>query len=195
MIKLIIFDLDGTLVKPRTLALLPGVRGFFHLAIQNACASPGMPSLAIATNQGGVGFRCQLEAERHTFAAWFYPSESSGAARIRRVVSALGGDGQTLPVYASYAYRDQQGRWSPTPDGKDDDPRWRRDWRKPQPGMLLQAMRDCGANPTETLYVGDRDEDRGAARAAGCRFASANEFFSRAWDGYEAIRALREADF
>jgi D-glycero-D-manno-heptose 1,7-bisphosphate phosphatase len=50
--------------------------------------------------------------------------------------------------------------------------------RKPGPGMILEAMRVCEVSePGQVLMVGDREEDRGAAEAAGVRFAWADEFF------------------
>lgn len=39
--------------------------------------------------------------------------------------------------------------------------------RKPQPGMILQALRMSGANPGNTLLIGDHESDIGAAEAAG----------------------------
>ena len=51
--------------------------------------------------------------------------------------------------------------------------------RKPQPLMLKRLMRRFGAEPRETLFVGDMDKDEGAARAAGTRFMWAHEFFDR----------------
>ena len=41
--------------------------------------------------------------------------------------------------------------------------------RKPEPGMLLAAMRDVDAAPGETVFVGDSVRDVQAARAAGCQ--------------------------
>lgn len=40
--------------------------------------------------------------------------------------------------------------------------------KKPSPEPLLQAMKSCSATPSETLMVGDSKSDVGAARAAGC---------------------------
>jgi len=40
--------------------------------------------------------------------------------------------------------------------------------RKPQPGMLLQAMADFAVTPKETLFLGDSLKDIQAAQAAGC---------------------------
>jgi len=43
------------------------------------------------------------------------------------------------------------------------------DCRKPQPGMLRQAMHDLGFHPGEAVMIGDSDADMGAASAAGVR--------------------------
>lgn len=40
--------------------------------------------------------------------------------------------------------------------------------KKPSPEPLLEAMASCSATPSETLMVGDSKSDVGAARAAGC---------------------------
>jgi len=42
--------------------------------------------------------------------------------------------------------------------------------RKPAPGMLFQAQRDCHLDLTKCLYIGDDTRDRAAADAAGCPF-------------------------
>ena len=43
------------------------------------------------------------------------------------------------------------------------------DCRKPQPRMLIEAMRDLGFGPDEAVMIGDSDADMGAASAAGVR--------------------------
>ncbi|MGH1460617.1 MAG: phosphoglycolate phosphatase [Neptuniibacter sp.] len=40
--------------------------------------------------------------------------------------------------------------------------------KKPSPEPLIEAMRYCSTEPSETLMVGDSKSDIGAARAAGC---------------------------
>lgn len=40
--------------------------------------------------------------------------------------------------------------------------------RKPAPDMLLAALADLGARPSEALVIGDSRSDVGSARAAGC---------------------------
>ena len=43
------------------------------------------------------------------------------------------------------------------------------DCRKPQPGMLLQAMEDWRADPAKSFLIGDKESDVAAAAAAGIR--------------------------
>lgn len=40
--------------------------------------------------------------------------------------------------------------------------------RKPRPGMLLQAATEHGLDLANSIFVGDKDSDLSAARAAGC---------------------------
>ena len=51
------------------------------------------------------------------------------------------------------------------------------DCRKPNPGMLLEALEDFGLSPEEAFYVGDMDSDREAAANAGMDFYPAAAFF------------------
>jgi D-glycero-D-manno-heptose 1,7-bisphosphate phosphatase len=46
---------------------------------------------------------------------------------------------------------------------------FRSDWRKPSPGMLLEAMRHLGAKPADTPFVGDQVSDLEAAAHAHCQ--------------------------
>ncbi len=43
------------------------------------------------------------------------------------------------------------------------------DCRKPAPGLILQASRDLGIDPKETVFIGDAVSDMLAGRAAGCK--------------------------
>jgi phosphoglycolate phosphatase-like HAD superfamily hydrolase len=58
-IKLVIFDVDGTLAEAYRLKLLSGVEDFFNLVLAGNCSES--PRVALATNQGGVGMRCWME--------------------------------------------------------------------------------------------------------------------------------------
>jgi beta-phosphoglucomutase-like phosphatase (HAD superfamily) len=52
-------------------------------------------------------------------------------------------------------------------------------WRKPKPGMLLEACRTFEVGPDEAVFVGDHETDAQAAAAAGMRFVYAARFFDR----------------
>jgi len=175
-LKLIIFDMDGTLVEKFTLNLLPGVRPFFDLLLRDGCEA--LPRIAVATNQGGVGLRYWLQQRGERFSQ--YPTEEEVERRLHELAQRLGA-GLHLLTYAAYRYQTKEGFWVPAPPGAGDLPRWQADWRKPGPGMLLQAMQDAGAGRHETLFVGDSTEDQLAAQAAGCAFVWAANFFSQRW--------------
>jgi HAD superfamily hydrolase (TIGR01662 family) len=187
-IKLIVFDVDGTLAKKFTLDLLPGVRQFFELLFKGGC--PHAPKAAIATNQGGVGMRHWMEVGGFGKPKTF-PTHQEIDERMQALVSKLGGESK-MPVYASYRLLTKQGKWTPVPVEEQDNPRWRREWRKPLPGMLLQAMKEAGTSPHETLFVGDREDDRGAAQAAGCAFEWAEDFFGKPWHSCEELERLQQ---
>lgn len=55
--------------------------------------------------------------------------------------------------------------------------------RKPEPGLLLEALRASGVSAEEALFVGDLEIDRLAAERAGIPFRWAAEFF-----GWHAAR-------
>lgn len=55
------------------------------------------------------------------------------------------------------------------PDGTVDEYRREHPWRKPHPGMLLQAARDLELDLGESWMVGDQSRDVAAGVSAGCR--------------------------
>ena len=62
--------------------------------------------------------------------------------------------------------------WCPHhPEGNH--PKWgvECDCRKPEPGMLLRAAKECNIDLAKSWMIGDRDSDVGAARNAGCHGA------------------------
>jgi len=187
-IQLIIFDVDGTLVKRNSLILLPGVREFFQLVFEERCQAVHMPALAIATNQGGVGMRYWMEKNFFGFPGG-YPSEVDVVKRMNDLVTRLCGNGK-IPVYICFRYQDRKGKWSPVPPEAASDSRWSEDWRKPGPGMLRKAMEDAGVASGQTLFIGDRTDDEGAAKAAGCSFAWARDFFTRDWNDCKILKEV-----
>jgi HAD superfamily hydrolase (TIGR01662 family) len=186
-IRLVIFDVDGTLAEKFTLDLLPGVKQFFDLLFNGEC--PDAPKAAIATNQGGVGMRYWMEKGGFGEPEK-YPTREQVNERSEALMKKLGGDSR-LPVYVSFRYMTKEGEWAPIPPEQEHNPRWEREWRKPLPGMLLEAMQEAGVEAEQTLFVGDREDDRVAAEAAGCTFRWAKDFFASPWKGCEEIAAIR----
>jgi HAD superfamily hydrolase (TIGR01662 family) len=199
--KLIIFDADGTLVDD-----MNSVTFDDNVVAKLVTLRHEDVMIAIASNQGGVGLRHWMES------AGFgepdeYPTQQDAMARLSTItgnVSAL--TGKPCRIYAAFAYRTKVGKWAPTPSGSEGDPMWSQEWRKPNAGMLLQAMQDAGATPAETLFIGDMDTDEQAANAAGVEFIHADRFFapdedddqsrhlrrSAAHDGHGATRTGRD---
>ena len=171
--KLIIFDLDGTLVRPFGSELLPGVAEWF--TYWRNLPAWNRPLLALATNQGGVGYRLHREELGGDVDVAKYPTKEQADARVFGVVDRLGLD--PMLVYISYAYRFSHGYWADTPIEFVRHPQWSPNWRKPNPGMLQQALADMGVLPAQALMVGDMDSDKDAANAAGVPFQTATQFF------------------
>ena len=168
--KLIVFDVDGTLAANNETELLPGVAAWRE-------AHPDQ-AITLCSNQGGVGLRLWME-EGGFGDPQQYPTEASINARLRHIANLMDTD-----YYVCFAYQSKKsGKWSPTPIGGEALIEWNPRYRKPAPGMLLRAMMDFGADPSDTLMVGDGDEDQQAAQAAGCRFTRADEFFGRVTTG------------
>ena len=187
--KLIIFDVDGTLTVPHTTQLLPGRREFF-LALATEHKQGKTPSIALATNQGGVGFRYWLES---TPPAWFtekskaeqaaqlaiYPTQAEAETRLSEVAAAITTAFNIWwpATYISFAWQFKSGSWADIPPGAEEDIHWSREWRKPNPGMLEQAILDTSILPRQALMIGDKITDIRAGRLAGCATAWSKDFF------------------
>ena len=170
---LYIFDLDGTLAETWEAGLLPGVA-------ERVAELGNDVDFAVATNQAGVAWNA-VEAEP-------YPRPAEIGNRLVAVAEALlvlkealwlvsiGDEGVDLPPE----------RWRALAAGVTQAaaPLWVRTssdpaWRKPRPGMLLEARRTFDTESDETVFVGDREGDAQAAAAAGVRFVYADRFFGR----------------
>ena len=153
-IKLVIFDVDGTLVTTRSGATfrktaddwqwLPG-----RLDTLKRFKAEGI-KLGVASNQGGVAFG-YLPEEAITYELIRMGNEA-GIDMIRACY--------THPHAGLATYRVE-------------DPR-----RKPEPGMLQEIMEQLETIPQYTLMVGDREEDRMAAHNAEVAFMWAEECFT-----------------
>lgn len=159
--KLAIFDFDSTLVTSSSGAKFPqGVadRVWLPRRLEKLRALRTLGTkLAIATNQGGAAF------------GYFKPHEFDVV--VRRFAQEADIDAVAV------CYEHPQGR---VPELIAESGR-----RKPAPGMLLELMSTFGVSPELTLYVGDREEDREAARRARVAFEWASDFFG---DGDEWLR-------
>lgn len=188
VLKLAILDLDGTVRgavgqrPPNTveeIKILPGVADkLARLRRQNI-------KIVFASNQMGVGIRYAAETwlrgvdSSSALAGWccsrlHYPTAEQvwrlAWATMERVGGADGG-------YLSFYYSPRPGQPC-GPQPPDAGPEWLTGWRKPQPGMLLQACADFNVMPDEALMVGDMRTDRLAAEAIDVRFVFAVEFFA-----------------
>jgi D-glycero-D-manno-heptose 1,7-bisphosphate phosphatase len=153
---LYIFDVDGTLVRTKSGKEFRDGAADWELLpgrkeVLAALKARGA-KIGLATNQGGVAFG-YLD-EEGVWDAMLALAREVGADALRCCPFHPGG---TVPRFRQ-----------DSPD------------RKPRPGMLLGIMGELGVTPGRTLMVGDRDEDRGAAGAAGCDFAWARDFFGEA---------------
>lgn len=159
--KLILMDIDGTIADRDSVEIYPAARRFIE-------ALDSSVDVALITNQGGPA--CHD-------ASWGFsdkfPSLEEVEGRLTKISQALP-DGRHYEIFIAYAYKQKNGEfiYPNIPKGKllnfyaCLDPAW----RKPSPIMLLTAMREFKVTPTETLMIGDRPEDRGAAETAGVAF-------------------------
>lgn len=161
---LILFDRDGTLTKPASGKQFPEtvddqmwIDG--RLELLHQLNMQGVKT-AIVTNQGGAAWgiftpeqmdmqllKQKMEGRMDGIFVCYH--DTSEKARQRAKVAAL-----TVPDL----YKE-----------------WIR--RKPGPGMLIEAMDHFQIDRQDTLYVGDREEDKLAAEAAGCDFEWAWSYF------------------
>lgn len=175
--KLYLFDLDGCLSEFKTGKILENVK-------ETIAQLPSDAKACVVHNAGGVGLGHWMREEGFG-TPQKYPTEKQAREHVAKVLAELG---VNWPVYFSFAYQSvSKGNWSPVPPEEDtEDLRcWQKDWRKPNAGMLLQAITDAGfdfaTEPKESfLMIGDRDEDSLAAAKIDIPFIWDYEFFNRA---------------
>jgi histidinol phosphatase-like enzyme len=190
MTKAYIFDIDDTLFYRYSLEMLPGVKQFFSTL-------PNDRLVFLVTNQGGVGMRYWSAQMSNIETDWReptgnkevdkYPTEQSVFDRLDAIVAILNrySDGVQILPFVSFSYVSKKGNWGPFPPLiKVEDPvNWEKRMRKPNPGMLLRAKKlaeqhlQRDVDHQEFIMIGDRDEDRDAAKNAGMPFEWASVFF------------------
>ena len=100
--------------------------------------------LAILTNQSGVARGKYTAADHDALMRWVLAELAQAGIAIALTLASF-----THPTEGSGAYR--------------------RDsfWRKPNPGMVLEALQRLRLDPARSAFLGDRDSDMAAAQAGG----------------------------
>ena len=158
--QLICLDIDGTIAKRSEDVLYDDVLA--RLADYTG-------HLALTTNQGGPA--CRDAGWKNSKS---YPTMAEVSTRCQAFADIL-----EARLYIAFAYVTGRGKVL-IPKGLDPDSGpAQRNWRKPGPGMIRQASKDCGVAGEAVLMVGDRPEDQAAAQNAGVAFMWADVFFER----------------
>ena len=134
---------DGDLGDPEGVALLPGAAGAMR-ALHHAGYA-----LVVVTNQGGVARGKYDEAAVH-----------ATHERLEQVLRRETGLGRVVDAFYFCPFH---------PEGTVERYRREHPWRKPAPGMLLEAAREHGLDLATSWMVGDQERDAQAGAAAGCR--------------------------
>lgn len=181
-----IYDLDGTLIERQFSRIIPTPWLEQILAI-------GIPA-AICSNQGGISWNLAGGRPGKTYPNWRGVVERVSAGMRLAGVSvafvALYHPGATLPTSDLLWQRGAEIELPPElicAIGSEKIVQvpirdgiifasWSPYWRKPAPGMLLTARELLSAEPP-CVYVGDEDDDRTAAGAAGMGFVDVRQFY------------------
>lgn len=196
--KLILFDMDGTLVDSAALLIATQVEalrrhGHVHpgraagLAIVGLTLDVGLGRL-IGSNRPEPEIAETYKALFHAmrgngdpaFAEPMYPGVEEGLARLGRREDLILGiaTGKSARGYAYLAERNGWNRLFATVQTSDVAP------SKPHPGMIEQAMAETGVGREATFMVGDSNHDMEMAVAAGVTGIGV------AW-GFQPVEVLR----
>jgi len=144
--RALFFDRDDTLVRDSGYMHRPEDLVWAHGAIAAVKAANDAGWLVvIVTNQSGIGRGLFTLAQMHAFHAAMRRALTANGARIDALYYCPYHADATIPEYR-------------VPDHPD---------RKPNPGMLLRAIRDFALDPAACALIGDQESDMEAARRAG----------------------------
>ena len=145
MIKGAFFDRDGVLNKdvhylyrPEDVQWVPGAKEAVAELTRQGYA------VIIVTNQSGVARGYYTEADVQALHAWMKREFAAAGGKITDIYYCPYLAGAAVPAY-----------------DKDSD------WRKPAPGMVLQAAQDHHIDLSRSFLVGDKESDLACAAAAG----------------------------
>lgn len=138
-------DRDGVINIDHAYVHLPQdfhfVEGIFELV---AAANRLGYVVVVVTNQAGIGRGYYTEADFHALTDWMLDQFAQRSAKIDAVYFC-----PDHPQYGVGKYRRES------------------EFRKPAPGMLLQAANDLCIDLAMSIIVGDKDSDMQAGLAAG----------------------------
>jgi D-glycero-D-manno-heptose 1,7-bisphosphate phosphatase len=152
--ELIIFDMNGTLtntpfIDKQPLAILPDRKEILASFLEEGI------KLALVTNQGGVAFG--------------FTTEEEATQEVREIAQELGIEFFSVCFAHPKPKAGYERYGSPEMLSR----------RKPEAGMLLEAMQYYGVSPEKTFMIGDMEDDKQAAKAANVRFFWADDFFQK----------------
>lgn len=117
------------------------VEGIFELV---AAANRAGYLVVVVTNQAGIGRGYYSEAQFHALTDWMKTRFNEHGAIIDAVYFC-----PYHPEHGIGAYRRES------------------EFRKPAPGMLLQAQSELDIDMAQSIFIGDKPSDMAAGRAAG----------------------------
>jgi D-glycero-D-manno-heptose 1,7-bisphosphate phosphatase len=143
--RALILDRDGVINMDRDYVHRPDQCEFLDgiFPLMRAFAARGF-RLAIATNQAGIGRGYYSEADFHAFMEWMKDVFRREGIEIAAIYHC-----PDHPTAGLGAYKCENS------------------WRKPGPGMMLQAVKDLALDAAASWCLGDKATDMEAARAAG----------------------------
>lgn len=128
----------GYVSRREDFAFLDGV-----FALARRAAGRGY-RIAVITNQSGIGRGYYGEEDFAVLSRWMAGRFAAHGADLAGVFHCPFLPGAPLPAYDRDSF-----------------------WRKPNPGMILEAQRRLGLDLARSVFVGDQPGDMAAARAAG----------------------------
>jgi D-glycero-D-manno-heptose 1,7-bisphosphate phosphatase len=117
---------------------MPGIFPFL-----NAAQDMGY-RLAIITNQSGVARGMYTEADHEKLTAWILKEMAGQGITIDLPLACFEYPGGKVAAYARESF-----------------------WRKPNPGMVLEAVQRLNLDPARSAFIGDQPRDMEAARLGG----------------------------
>lgn len=126
--------------------------------------------LAVITNQAGVARGLYTAADYERLNAWMLAGLKRKGIEIDLVLACFEHEEGTVPAYRRQSF-----------------------WRKPNPGMVMEAIVRLGLDPARSAFLGDHLRDMEAAQAAGIKTCLYLTKESRAPAGIVPVKDYDEA--